>query len=71
MTLDEQIKCVGREIGLRRNVYPKFVKSKRMTQAEADYQIACMEAVYETLKQLKTARDAETDANQTRYEGQQ
>lgn len=52
-TLDEQIKSVGREIGLRKSVYPKFLKSGRITEAKADYEIKCMEAVYETLKGLK------------------
>ena len=52
MTIDEQIKCVGRELGLRRNVYPKFIKSGRMTAEKAAYEIQCMDAVYQTLKQL-------------------
>jgi hypothetical protein len=58
MTLDEQIKCVGREIGMRRNVYPKFILSKRMTQEKADHEIACMESVYETLKRLQADESA-------------
>lgn len=53
ITLDDQIKCVGREIGLRRAVYPRFVLSKKLTQDEANHQLACMEAVYATLKRLK------------------
>lgn len=52
-TLDEQIRCVGREIGMRKNAYKKFVGSKRMTQADADRELATMAAVYETLKALK------------------
>lgn len=52
-TLDEQIKAVGREIGLRKAVYPKFLKSGRITQEKADYEIAAMSAVYETLKRLQ------------------
>ena len=61
MTLDEQIRCVGREIGLRKNVYPKFIASKRMTQADADREIAAMEAVYETLKRLKAEEGAKVN----------
>ena len=45
-----QIRCVSREIGLRRRVYPRWVADKRMTQADADHEIASMEAVLETLK---------------------
>lgn len=55
MTLDEQIKSVGREIGLRRNVYPRFILSKKITAEKAEYEIACMEAVYATLKALKAS----------------
>ena len=52
MTLDEQIKCVGREIGMRKNVYPRWVANGKMTQAKADHEIAAMEATLETLKQF-------------------
>ena len=58
MTLDEQIRCVGREIGMRKNVYPKFLKSGRITQEKADYEIACMEQVYQTLKRLRELEKA-------------
>ena len=58
MTLDDQIRCVGREIGLRRNVYPKFLASGRITQEKADHEIAAMEAVYETLKRLRAEEGA-------------
>ena len=54
ITLQDQISEVGRELGLRRNVYPKFVASKRMTQAEADWHIARLDAAYKTLKSLLT-----------------
>lgn len=50
ISLDEQIKEVRREIGLRRRVYPQFVASGRITQAKADKQMAAMEAVLETLE---------------------
>ena len=53
VTLADQIYCVGREIGLRRNVYPKFEASGRMKQADADREIAAMEAVLATLERLE------------------
>ena len=56
ISLEQQIKCVGREIGLRRNVYPKFLMSGRITQEKADYEIAAMEAVLATLQGLRTAQ---------------
>ncbi len=51
--LADQIRCVGREIGLRRNVYPKWVASGRMKQQDADREIRAMEAVLATLKGLE------------------
>lgn len=52
LSLSEQIAEVGREIGMRKGVYPKWVASGKLTQAVADRQIACMEAAYATLKWL-------------------
>jgi hypothetical protein len=53
MTIDEMIRCAGRELGLRRAVYPKWVEQKRMNQAEADFEISCMDAIYSHLKAAK------------------
>lgn len=46
----DQIREVGREIGLRKSVYKKFVASGRMTQNDSDELIGKMEAAYQTLK---------------------
>lgn len=54
--LDRQIACVGRELGMRRGVYPKWVTAGRMTPAKAAEEIAAMAAVYDTLKRLQAAR---------------
>jgi len=53
ITIEDQIKAVEREIGMRRRVYPNWVASKRMSQEKADKEIAAMEAVLETLKQVQ------------------
>ena len=53
ITLDEQIECVKREIGMRHSVYPRWVQIGRITQAHADRQIAAMEAVLATLESLR------------------
>lgn len=53
VTIEEQIKAVEREIGMRRRVYPNWVASKRMSQEKADKEIAAMEAVLETLKEVQ------------------
>ena len=52
--IDEQIKCVEREIGMREFVYPRRVADKRMTQKKADEETAAMRAVLETLREVQT-----------------
>jgi len=51
-TLNEQIRCVEREISMRRRVYPRFVTTGKMTAPKADEEIACMEQVLRTLRSL-------------------
>lgn len=51
-TLTAQIACVNREIRWRRYVYPKRVASSKMTLAEAEKEIAGMEAILVTLTNL-------------------
>lgn len=53
VSLHEQIKAVGRELGMRRTLYPKWVSQNRLTQAKADAEIKAMQAVYVTLKLLE------------------
>lgn len=57
-SLAEQIAEVGRELGLRKGVYPKWVESGKLSQALADRQITCMEAAYATLKWVQKHEDA-------------
>ena len=56
MTIDEQIACVKRELAMRRNVYPKWVQSEKMTQAKAESEINAMAAVLETLQAVRSRR---------------
>ena len=53
VTIEDQIKAVEREISMRRRVYPNWVASKRMSKEKADKEIAAMEAVLETLKEVQ------------------
>lgn len=57
VSLDDMIRCAGRELGIRRTVYPKFIASGRMKQDEADREIARMDAIYATLKALKSSQE--------------
>lgn len=46
----EKVKAIKRELGFRRRVYPLHVQQNKLTQAQADYQIAIfeeMQAEYE------------------------
>jgi hypothetical protein len=44
-TAAEKLACARREIAMRRRVYPGWIAGGRMTQAEADRQIAIMVAI--------------------------
>lgn len=50
--LADQVRAAKRELALRRNVYPRRLRFGRMTQEEADREIAAMEAIVATLEQL-------------------
>lgn len=52
-TLSEQLAAAQREEALRRNVYPKWISSGRLTQAKADHEIDCMAAIVATLQKMK------------------
>jgi hypothetical protein len=53
ITIDEQLKCVEREIGMRKRVYPRWVEGGRMTQVKADSEMKSMEAVADTLRGIQ------------------
>ncbi len=52
-SIAEQIKCIKREIGYRKQVFPKRVMINAMKQEDMDREINTMEAVLETLKKLE------------------
>ena len=54
----DQIKCVTREIKMRKIVYPRKVKADMMEQSEAEREIKQMEAVLETLQWCADNRSA-------------
>lgn len=53
ISLDDQIAAVHREVKMRRRVYPNQVRLGKMTQAEADKELARMQAVLRTLEHLR------------------
>jgi hypothetical protein len=60
ITTREKRKCAERELALRRNVYPKFIAKKSMTQRDADWQIALMEAIVSDYRALEAQEKDET-----------
>jgi len=52
-TIEDQIKSVDRELCLRKVLYPKRVATGQMKAEQAKHEIACMEAVRETLEEAK------------------
>lgn len=57
-SLSQQIEEVERELGQRRNVYPRLVSSGKMRQSIADYQTERLEAVKRTLEWLRDNEEA-------------
>jgi len=41
----DKLQCVVRELGFRRRVYARRVEQGKMAQAQADHEIAVMEAI--------------------------
>lgn len=47
ITTADKIKSLRREIAMRKNVYPKWIESGRMTKEAADREIAVMQAIHD------------------------
>ena len=52
ITLAAQIAEAQRELALRRQCYPGWVKSGKLDAGDASYQLQAMEAIVRTLQQL-------------------
>jgi hypothetical protein len=53
VTLEEQIAEARRELALRRQCYPAWVKAGKLTHDEAYHQLAAMAAIVQTLQRLE------------------
>lgn len=49
----EMVACARRELILRKNVYPRWIKEGRMTAEKAQYEIECMEDICAVLEKYK------------------
>lgn len=54
--LPEQIAEVRRELALRKNAYPRWIKNGTLKEADAERQIARLQAVHDTLVGLTAAK---------------
>jgi len=52
ISLAEQIAEAQRELALRKQCYPAWVKSGKLDAGDAQYQSRCLEAMVRTLMQL-------------------
>lgn len=52
ISLFDQHRCAARELALRRNVYPAWVKSGKMTQKAATHELDAMAAIVSTLDKM-------------------
>jgi len=52
ITLDEQITEARRELALRRQLYPHWVKRGKLDMSTAHYQLQAMEAILKSLERL-------------------
>lgn len=50
ITIDDEIRCIERELKYRRRVYPHLVATKKMEQAAADREIEVMTVVLTRLE---------------------
>ena len=51
-SIQAQVACARRELSYRRYVYPKRIAAGKMSPADADKEVACMEAILVTLTGL-------------------
>ena len=58
-TTATKIRALKRELAMRRRVYPRRVKAGKMSQAEANRQIAVFEEILQDYEQEKTEREPE------------
>lgn len=49
ITVAEQLKCVEKEIGFRKRLYPRWIESGKISPGKAEYEIKVMESIKTTL----------------------
>lgn len=45
ITVAEQVKCIERELALRKRVYPRWIEQSKISPGKAEYEIKVMESI--------------------------
>jgi hypothetical protein len=59
ITAHDKLKCVERELALRRKVYPRWISEGRMTHRDARYELDVMAEIAEDYRKLAEDEDKE------------
>jgi hypothetical protein len=59
----DKLQCVVRELGFRRRVYARRVEQGKMTQAQADREIAVMESIAKVYQRSTQASEPQLFPN--------
>lgn len=55
-SLHEKIACLKREVAMRENAYPRWIKNGKMTQDKADYEIRIMRSILADYEEQRNGR---------------
>lgn len=68
--IEAQIACIERELGFREKLYPRWVKSAKLTQENADVELERMRAVLASLRRIQQGHDHAVPDAKTIREGE-
>lgn len=68
--IEAQIACIERELGFREKLYPRWVKSAKLTQENADQELERMRAVLQSLRRIQQGHDHAVPDAKTIREGE-
>ena len=68
--IEEQIACIERELGFRERLYPRWVKLAKLTQENADVELARIRAVLASLRRIQQGHDHAVPDAKTIREGE-
>ena len=63
ITVHDKLQCVVRELGFRRRTYPRLIANTKMSQAQADREIAVMESIAKVYQRSTQASEPQLFPN--------